>query len=123
LVDYTECIVDFSFHALREAEFELGFGESSNEKMFYVLEERFYSQLLCRALNANSVAEAQILVDYTECIVDFSFHALREAEFELGFGESFNEKMIYVLEERFAIPFSIWIVFYSMCWRKRKKIW
>lgn len=58
------------------------------------------SQLLRRALIANSVAEAQSLVDYAKCIVDFSFHALREAMFELGFGKSSNEKMLYVVEEK-----------------------
>lgn len=58
------------------------------------------SQLLRRAVNANSVTEAQNLVDYAKCTVDFSFHALREAKLELGFGKSSNEKMLYVVEEK-----------------------
>lgn len=58
------------------------------------------SELLRRALNANSAAEAQSLVDYAKCIVDFSFHAIREAKLELGFGRSSNENMVYVVEEK-----------------------
>jgi hypothetical protein len=57
------------------------------------------SQLFRRALQANFVAKAQSLVDYAKCIVDFSFRAIREAKLELGFGKSFNEKMVYVVEE------------------------
>ena len=33
-------------------------------------------------------------------ILDFSFHAIREAKLESRFGKSFNEKMVYVVEEQ-----------------------
>ncbi|KAH9311279.1 hypothetical protein KI387_026314, partial [Taxus chinensis] len=58
------------------------------------------SHLLHQAINANSVKEAQGLVDYAKQIVDFNFYALREAKRDLEFGKGCNENMVYVVEEQ-----------------------
>eukprot|EP01018_Ginkgo_biloba_P016188 Gb_10236 [translate_table: standard] len=58
------------------------------------------SQLLRRALAANSVSEAKNLVDYAKSIVNFSFYALREAKLKAKIGVSSNNNMLYVVEER-----------------------
>ncbi|GLJ25993.1 hypothetical protein SUGI_0498590 [Cryptomeria japonica] len=57
-------------------------------------------RLLRHATNANTVKEAQGLVDYAKQIVDCNFHALCEANQGLGFQKGCNENMIYVVEER-----------------------
>jgi len=57
-------------------------------------------------------------VDYAKCIVDFSFHAIKEEKLELEFGKSFNEKMVYVVEEEDLMKTRIAFILEMDCNRK-----